>query len=432
MHIQADRALVPVGAPAVRYLQVVINAPPARTAAAARPAVEVALVLDRSGSMGGTKIAMARKAVDHAIRLLKPHDHLAVVCYDQEVDTVLSRTPASQEAKTLALGRLAEIDARGSTDLAGGWMKGADELRAAADAAAGASAGGNAGANNTVKRVLLLTDGLANHGIINHQELVATAARLRAEGVATSTFGVGADFDEELLSRLATEGGGHFYFIEQATQIPDFFASELGEALEIVARDAIFEIACAPGTQATLVNDLPVEQAEGRLRVRLGDLVADQEISLIVAVAVAEPPPVGSNASVQCRVGDRDKVLFAEPMTVDWRVADAAEHDAQPVNREVLRAAATLLAERARAMALAANRHGAFDDARRIVREMIDTLRALAPGDRVVEAVIARLEEDGIQFAEMMDPMAMKRHHFASYAASSSRPAGQASRKKQP
>jgi Ca-activated chloride channel family protein len=417
MHIQADRALIPSGAPAVRYLQIVINAPPALTAAAARPPVEVALVLDRSGSMGGTKIAMARKAVDHAIRLLKSQDHLAVVCYDEQVDVVLSRTPASAEAKTLALGRLAGIDARGSTDLAGGWLKGAEELKSAAGDASG------------VKRVLLLTDGLANHGIVDHQELAAAAARLKADGAATSTFGVGADFDEQLLSRLAAEGGGHFYFIEQAGQIPDFLASELGETLEIVARDAVFEIACAPGMDATLVNDLPIAQVEGRLRARLGDLVADQEIALIVAVAVKQPLPAGSTMAVQCRVADRDHVLFAEPMTVDWRVADATEHDAQPVNCAVLRAAALLLAERARAQALAANRRGAFDEARRIVREVMEMLRGLAPGDQAVGAVIAQLEHDEVEFAEMMSPIEMKRRHFGSHSASYSRgPGGRARR----
>ena len=93
-----------------------------------------------------------------------------------------------------------------------------------------------------MKRVLLLTDGLANQGVVDPGELAATAARLRTEGVTTSTFGVGADFDEELLARLATQGGGHFYFIEQARQIPDFFASELGEALEVTARDVVFEV----------------------------------------------------------------------------------------------------------------------------------------------------------------------------------------------
>jgi Ca-activated chloride channel family protein len=425
MHIQADRALIPVGRPAVRYLRVVICAPPAPAAAAPRPAVEVALVLDRSGSMGGTKIAMARRAVDHAVRLLTPRDHLAVVCYDERVDTVLSRTPASKEAKTLALGRLADIDARGSTDLAGGWLRGAAELRGEAGAHPVESAG-----QDGPKRVLLLTDGLANHGITDHQELASTAARLRAEGVATSTFGVGVDFDEQLLSRLATDGGGHFYFIEQPQQIADFFASELGETLEIVARDATFEMTCAPGMQAALVNDLPAEQTEGRLCVRLGDLVADQEIVLIVEVSVTQPLPAGLRCPGQCRVSDRDHVLFAEPMTVDWQVAEAAEHDAQPVNLAVLRAVAAQLAERARAMALAANRRGALDEARHIVRQTIETLRGLAPGDQAIGAVMAQLEQDEVDLAGMLSPLDTKRRHFASHSASRSRaPDGTARRR---
>ena len=133
--------------------------------------------------------------------------------------------------------------------------------------------------------MMLLTDGLANRGVVEPDELVATAKRLRSEGVATSTFGVGADFDEDLLSRIATEGGGHFYFIEKAQQIPDFFASELGETLEVVARDAVFEVACDPGVEAVVLNGFPAEQVDGRLRVQLGNLIADQEITLIVAVA---------------------------------------------------------------------------------------------------------------------------------------------------
>jgi Ca-activated chloride channel family protein len=426
MHIQPDRALIPAGAPAVRYLQIVITAPATRaTVAATRPAVAVALVLDRSGSMDGTKIAMARTAVDHAVRLLKPHDHLAVVCYDDRVDTVLSCTPASKEAKDMALGRLAEIDARGSTDLEGGWMRGADELRGEAGAK-----GGESHDQKNVRRVLLLTDGLANRGVTDHQELASTAVRLRTEGVTTSTFGVGVDFDEQLLARLATEGGGHFYFIERPQQIPDFFASELGETLDIVARDAIFEISCAPAMRPTLVNELPAEQAEGRLRVRLGDLVADQEISLIVAVSFAGPLAAGLHCPAQCRVFDRDQVLFPEPMTVDWQVAEASEHDAQPVNLAVLRAAAMLLAARARATALAANRRGAFDEARGIVREMIDTLRGLAPGDAAVGAVIAQLQQDEVDFAAMLSPIDSKRRHYASHSASRSRaPDGTARRR---
>ena len=432
MHLQTDRALIPANAPAVRYLHVAISAPakPATAGAgAARTPVDVALVLDRSGSMGGSKFDMARTAVEHAVRLLKPEDHLGVACYDEEIITVLDRTPATKEAKTLVLQRLAGVDARGSTDLCGGWLRGAD-LAAGGSAAAEATA--LHAEEGRIAKVLLLTDGLANHGVIDHAELVANARRLRGEGILTSTFGVGADFDEELLSTLATEGGGHFYFIEQARQIPDFFASELGETLEVVARDAVFEVSCDPGVEAMVLNGFPMQHVDGRLRVQLGNLVADQEVTLIVAVAFKGTLSEGVSLGVQCRVSDADGALFPEPVAVNWRAVGTAEDEQQPVNREVRLAVATLLADRARAQALAANRRGDFEVARRIIRQMLDDLRAMAPGDREVLALIDQLHHDELTFADAMSPIAMKQRHFAAYAASHSRDAGGTARRTKP
>ncbi|MDP3719463.1 MAG: VWA domain-containing protein [Acidobacteriota bacterium] len=418
MHLQPDRALVPPNTPTVRYLHVLISAPPPpKAAGAVRTPVDVALVLDRSGSMDGNKLTMAREAVTHAIRLLKPDDHLGVVCYDEQVTTVLDRTPATPEAKALATKRLKSVDARGSTDLHGGWLRGAELARAAEPRGA-------------LSKVLLLTDGLANHGVVDHGEMIASASRLRQEGIVTSTFGVGADFDEELLSRLATEGGGHFYFIEKAKQIPDLFASELGETLEVVAREVVFEVACDPGVEAMVLNELPSGQADGRLRVQCGDLVADQELVLIVAVAFKGASPEGAQLGVQCRVSDRDHVLFAEPVPVTWRSVAALEDRNQPVNRDVRLAVAAMLAERARSTALAANRRGDFDAAKRILREMVDDLRAMAPGDKGVLALIDQLHHDEVAFAEVMTPLAMKGRHFDAYRIAHSREAGGTARRK--
>ncbi len=308
MHIQADRALIPALTPSVRYLTVSITAPGRNGPAKDRPAVNVGLVLDRSGSMNGRKIEMARQAVSQAIQLLNARDYLSLVVYDDHVDTLLESSCASGEAKKNALTSLARTEARGSTNLAGGWFEGSRQVAAGA---------------NSLKRVLLLTDGLANHGIVDHGELASAAKRFRAEGITTSTFGVGADFDEELLSRLATEGGGHFYFIESAKQIPDFLASEVGETLEIVARDVVLDLTCSTGVNATVLSGYPVETSPGRVRVKLGDLVADQEIRFVIAAAIAEQP-VESIAFIDCRVTDREGVLFSEPMRMEWRAADAA------------------------------------------------------------------------------------------------------------
>jgi hypothetical protein len=110
-----------------------------------------------------------------------------------------------------------------------------------------------------VNRCLLLTDGLANVGITDPAQLAHHAAELRARGVSTSTFGVGNDFDERLLQELADAGGGHFYYIADAPQIRDAITSEVGETLEVVARDVTLEI-----TRATISDCRSARKATTR------------------------------------------------------------------------------------------------------------------------------------------------------------------------
>ena len=187
----------------------------------------------------------------------------------------------------------------------------------------------------------------------------------------------------------------------------------------MVARDAVFEVVCRPGMRVTLLNDLPVEPGPGGLRVRLGDLVADQEVTLILAVGVETPVPLGSGIEVTCRLRDRDQVLCAEPMHVDWPAVSAADNDAQPVNQTVVLAVATMQAERARGQALAANRRGAYDEAPRILGEAVCELRPLGAGNVAVKALMARLQDEQADFAEAMSPAVMKQRHFRSYSISS-------------
>ena len=243
-----------------RFVLVELEAPPAPTDHPREP-VNIAFVLDRSGSMAGRKIELARRAVEVAIERLLPEDRFAVVAYDDRIDVVVESTPASREAKDGALRRLRDIDARGSTDLGGGWLRGAEQV------ALHQVAGGGG-----VQRVLLLTDGLANQGITDATELAAHARSLRTRGVSTSTFGVGEDFDEALLQGMADAGGGHFYFIERPEQITDLIASEVGELLEIVARDAAIELTAPEGLTVRSMSPFPLETgcAKRRCPLRAG------------------------------------------------------------------------------------------------------------------------------------------------------------------
>src|SRR5262245_39226986 len=167
--VLTDRSLIPAAGQSVRHVLVAFTAPePAR--ASSRPPVNVSLVIDRSGSMGGQKIDLARAAVVQALRMLRSPDRFSVVCYDQEVDVLVPATPATSEAVKNAIDRVGALQARGSTDLGGGWLKGCEQIAEHLD-------------HEQIGRCLLLTDGLANHGIVDHGELTRHADALRQRSV---------------------------------------------------------------------------------------------------------------------------------------------------------------------------------------------------------------------------------------------------------
>jgi hypothetical protein len=86
---------------------------------------------------------------------------------------------------------------------------------------------------------------------------------LRARGVSTTTFGVGDDFDEVLLQAMATAGGGHFYYIASAAAIQDLITSEVGETLDVVARDVVVEVAAPAGIQVESLSPYPTRERAG-------------------------------------------------------------------------------------------------------------------------------------------------------------------------
>ena len=412
-----DRRFVRPLGDTVRYALVQFTAP-ASPPKAGRLPVQVALVLDRSGSMGGNKIRLAREAVRQSLQALRPDDRFTLVTYDERVDVVVESTLASAEAKRNAMAKLAKIDARGSTDLHGGWAAGCDQLARTLE-------------GELVGRVLLLTDGLANHGITDRGELVRLAgAALRERRIATSTFGVGADFDERLLQAMADAATGHFYFIEAPAQIPDLLASELGELLEVVAHDAGITVEIPDGVEAATLNALETARTGNGIRIDLGNLVSAQEVAVVVALKFPAGP-AGAEFPVKIAVTDRDGALDAPAQALRWTVATDPINDAQPRDLAVDRAVAALYAARARAEALEMNRAGRYGEARTRLERTARRILAYAGGDPELAALAAELLAYAEQYSAGMDMVAMKASHFLSYSVMKNRaPDGKARRRR--
>ena len=250
-----------------------------RVTAAARPGartpVDLAMVLDRSGSMAGGKLDLAKAAVRLVMSRLQPEDRAAVVVFDDEADVVASLAPVTPRLGALTALGLREVEPRGSTALADGWALGCDEL--ASDARAG-----RAGGRRRLRRALLLTDGQANVGEQRPEQLAARAMTLRRHGIGTTALGLGLGFNEELLATLAEAGGGNFEFVADPATLATFFARELGDLLATSALGATVQIDLPKRVEADLLNHLPCERRDDRLTIQLGDLPAGADLDLVL------------------------------------------------------------------------------------------------------------------------------------------------------
>jgi Ca-activated chloride channel family protein len=356
--------------------------------------------------MSGAKLSVAKAAVEAAIGRLQPDDRFSVVVYDDVVDIVIESTSASAEARRSAIARLREIEARGSTNLGEGWLRGCEQVA-------------NRLVEQGINRCLLLTDGLANVGITDPAVLAGHAAALRARGVSTSTFGVGNDFDESLLQELADAGGGHFYYIADAPQIHDAITSEVGETLEVVARDVVLELTARDDIRIEPISPYRAVTRGNRTSVALGDLGSEQAVEVVLRLSFPYGD-LGRETGAIVALTDRDGVFGpggageAEPVRLTWTYADDQANDAQPRDRDVDRAVARLFAARARQEAIARNRAGDFVHAGQILRATAARIREYAGTDEDLRTVMEGLTREQAVYAAPMPEPSRKQAHFAS------------------
>ena len=202
--------------------------------------LNLAIVIDRSGSMAGRPLDEAKRSAIMMVNQMHSDDRIAIITYHSETELVVPSTLC--EDKEEIIHRIDGITEGGATALHAGWLMGAEEVAK----------------NKTEKslnRVLLLSDGNANQGLTNVSEIKSQCAQLADAGVTTSTYGLGHNFNELLMIEMAGSGLGQGYYGETADDLADPFREEFELLLNTVASSLILEAEAPSIVNFQLMNN---------------------------------------------------------------------------------------------------------------------------------------------------------------------------------
>lgn len=238
-----------------------------------RTAVNVALVLDRSGSMQGEKIERAKQAAKLAISLLDDKDIVSVVSYDDKVNIVVPATKVRNKKHIQSL--IDEVRPGGYTALFAGVSKGADQLRSFLD-------------KNKVNRVILLSDGLANVGPSSPSALGQLGQSLAKERISVTTIGLGLGYNEDLMTQLANNSDGNHAFVEHARDLASIFQKEFNDVLSVVAQKIQININCKNGVKPIRILGRKGQILGNKVIVNMNQIYSQQEKYVLLEVEI--PP----------------------------------------------------------------------------------------------------------------------------------------------
>jgi Ca-activated chloride channel homolog len=332
---------------------------------APRRNLNLSLVIDRSGSMGGYPLYHALEAAASVIDQLTPDDRLSVVVYDDNVDMVIPTQAVTDRSRLKA--EIQRVQAGGLTNLSGGWLKGCEQVKAELDA-------------NKINRVLLLTDGHANMGIQDPKVLTATSKQKAEEGITTTTLGFAQGFNEDLLISMARAAQGNFYFIQSVDDAADVFGIELESLRAVVGQNLQVTIDLAPGVK--LLDTLSLAQvsqnAQGQTVINLGELYENEDKLLGLNLEI-DARKVGTQPlmtlSYNADVIEQDVIQnIAGQSTVDATIGTIDEA-AQSVGSLITLELTYLTIAKAKETALTMAEQGNHTEAEQTLRSLIQQLR---------------------------------------------------------
>ena len=271
------------------FVMLELSADDEEIASTAAP-VNLSIVLDRSRSMEGKRMANAVAAARGMVRRLRDGDTVSVVAYNSGTEVLVPATTIDERTRGDVLFSLRGVEARGHTCISCGIEAGVDAI--------GRRTGG-------VNHMLLLSDGEANFGVRDVQGFRRIAERARQGDISISTVGVDVDYNERVMFAVSQSSNGGHYFVENTADLPSIFDQELASLVATVVSDAEVELDLAPGVEVLEVLDRSFTRDGNRLIVPFGAFSTGETKTLLVRLRVpsgdAGERPV---ASVRARFDD--------------------------------------------------------------------------------------------------------------------------------
>ncbi|MDR1849543.1 MAG: VWA domain-containing protein [Zoogloeaceae bacterium] len=381
-------AAVAPGTAVTLNILVTIEAPPAPQKQT-RPPVSVSLVIDRSGSMEeAKKLNYAIRAGKTLVQALNENDRFGLVIYDDEVEELHPLSPLRDKNKILRL--LDGISSGSRTFLSGGLEAGIKQLRG--------------DKSEQVRRVILLSDGLANVGVTGSEQVAAIGAKARKESISVSAIGLGLDYDETLMQLLAQRGGGQYYYVKDSEDLPAVFRQELALATDTCTRDLSALFAPTGAVRDVKIFGYNIQKDSGASqRIEMSDFYSGEKRQVMLRLTVT--PEAGTKkqnlgvldlAYTNIADGKPQKVSLPLALAVeaDEQARKAANAKAEKSIRIVEEEGLLLEAEESHVAAMTALEQGKKEEARKILNASKAQLAPRASENKAIANKLAAMDED--------------------------------------
>ena len=286
-----------------------------------RSPLNLAIVIDRSGSMSGAKIERVKDAARRLVNQLRPQDRLTIVSYGSDVTVDFSAQFVTATARAQILSAINGIEVSGGTNLSGGWQRGYEQIS-------------RWKTPESVNRVLLMSDGNANIGTTYLPDLKRMSREALTSGVSLTTMGVGLDYNEDLMAAMANEGAGNYHFIDEKTDMFAVFDKELKSLSGTVAKNTSLVVTLPKGVQLKQLYGFPHRKVDGKILVPLAEFASAQKKSILMKLAVA-PSAQGAQDVFEASLSYNDLVRDNATALHTVRVNTVATEDANKLTAQI-------------------------------------------------------------------------------------------------